>query len=96
MEDSIELAHCFAETATVNDALKSFELKRKPIIEDYQAAAFDSMIWFENAASYMQLPPYDLAFSVMMRSGRVTFEDLKKRDSEFVAAYQVNLEESNK
>jgi len=96
MEDSIELAQCFAETASVNDALRSFELKRKPVIEDYQAAAFDSMIWFENAASYMHLAPYELALSVMMRSGRVSFEDLKSRDSEFVAAYQVNLEESNK
>jgi anthraniloyl-CoA monooxygenase len=96
MEDSIELAECFAQTPTVNDALRSFELKRKPIIEDYQAAAFDSMVWFENAASYMHLSPYDLAFSVMMRSGRVTFEDLKKRDPKFVAAYEVNLVESNK
>jgi len=96
MEDAIDLAQSFAEASTVSDALKRFELKRKPVIEDYQAAAFDSMIWFENAASYMHLTPYELALSVMMRSGRVSFEDLKSRDPEFVAAYQVNLEESNK
>jgi anthraniloyl-CoA monooxygenase len=93
MEDSIELAQCFAETATVSEALKSFQLKRKPVIEDYQAAAFDSMIWFENAASHIHLSPYELAFSVMMRSGRVGFEDLKKRDPEFVEGY---LESSRK
>ena len=88
MEDSIELAQCFAETATVSDALKSFELRRKPVIEDYQAAAFDSMIWFENAASHMHLPPYELALSVMTRSGRVSFEELKKRDPAFVEQYR--------
>jgi anthraniloyl-CoA monooxygenase len=87
MEDAIELAQCFGQTASVTNALKSFELKRKPIIEDYQAAAFDSMLWFENAASYMHLSPYELAFSVMMRSGRVGFEDLKKRDPVFVEKY---------
>ena len=87
MEDSIELAQCFAETATVSEALKIFERRRRPVIEDYQAAAFQSMIWFENAASQMTLTPYKLALSVMMRSGRVSFEDLKKRDPEFVAQY---------
>jgi anthraniloyl-CoA monooxygenase len=90
MEDAIELAQCFAETATVMDALKIFESRRRPVIEDYQAAAFDSMIWFENAASKINLSPYELALSVMMRSGRVTFEDLKKRDPEFVERYLQN------
>jgi hypothetical protein len=36
----------------------------------------------------MHLSPYELAFSVMMRSGRVSFEDLKKRDPEFVEKYR--------
>ena len=90
MEDAIDLAKCLAEAPTVRDALKSFELKRKPVIEDYQDAAFDSMIWFENAASYMHLSPYELAFSAMMRSGRVGFEDLKKRDPVFVERYLEN------
>jgi len=93
MEDAIELAQCFAKTQTVNDALRSFELRRKPVIEDYQAAAFESMSWFENASRYMHLESYELAFSVMMRSGRVRFEDLKKRDPEFVERY---LESSQK
>jgi len=92
IEDAIDLGQCFTETAPVAEALKSFELKRKPVIEDYQAAAFGSMIWFENAASYMNLSPYELAFSAMMRSGRVSFEDLKKRDPEFVERYLIELE----
>ena len=54
------------------------------MIEDYQAAAFESMKWFENAAHYMHLTPTELAMSVMMRSGRVSYEDLKKRDPQFI------------
>ena len=45
------------------------------------------MVWFENAARYVGLNPIDLAFSVMTRSGRVSYEDLKQRDPIFIAKY---------
>lgn len=84
MEDAIALAQEFQKTSVVNEALSEFTKTRRPVIEDYQAAAFESMKWFENAAQYMHLTPLELAFSVMMRSGRVSYEDLKKRDPEFI------------
>ena len=84
MEDAIALAQAFRETTDVRTALESFTATRRPVIEDYQAAAFESMRWFENAAQYMSLSPMELAFSVMTRSGRVSYEDLKKRDPEFI------------
>ena len=84
MEDAIALAQAFRETTEVRTALESFTTTRRPVIEDYQAAAFESMKWFENAAQYMSLSPMELAFSVMTRSGRVSYEDLKKRDPEFI------------
>src|SRR5687768_8256940 len=87
MEDAIALAHAFQQTSDVNKALASFTAARRPVIEDYQAAAFESMKWFENAAQYMHLSPMDLAFSLMTRSGRVSYEDLKKRDPEFIHQY---------
>jgi anthraniloyl-CoA monooxygenase len=91
MEDAIALAESFQQTSDVQTALKHFEQTRKPVIEEYQSAAFESMLWFENARQYMHLSPADLAFSVMTRSGRVTYEDLKKRDAEFIKSF----EESN-
>ena len=84
MEDAIALAQAFREATDVRTALESFTATRRPVIEDYQAAAFESMKWFENAASYMHLTPMELAFSVMTRSGRVSYEDLKRRDPEFI------------
>src|SRR5215470_4948436 len=63
MEDAIALAECFQQSANVSEALAEFAAKRRPVIEDYQAAAFESMIWFENAARYMHLSPIELAFS---------------------------------
>jgi anthraniloyl-CoA monooxygenase len=88
MEDAIALAESFEASTTVAEALKHFTDTRRPVIEDYQAAAFESMRWFENAAQYMHLTPMDLAFSVMMRSGRVSYEDLKKRDPQFIQRYE--------
>ena len=87
MEDAIALAQSFQETSDVSKALSNFTGTRRPVIEDYQAAAFESMKWFENAAQYTHLNPMELAFSVMMRSGRVSYEDLKKRDPEFIDRY---------
>ena len=88
MEDAIALHQCFKKTAKVENALSRFELTRKPVIEEYQAAAYESMRWFENARQYMNLSPVDLAYALMTRSGRVNFEDLKKRDPDFIAAYE--------
>ncbi|HKG81389.1 MAG TPA: FAD-dependent monooxygenase, partial [Pyrinomonadaceae bacterium] len=88
IEDAIALAESFQQTTNVNEALTLFTTKRRPVIENYQAAAFESMIWFENASSYMHLGAMELAFTLMMRSGRVTYEDLKRRDIEFIQQYE--------
>ena len=84
LEDAIALANCLKSDTDLDQALLSFETTRRPVIEDYQAAAFESMTWFENARDYMHLSPVELAFSLMTRSGRVSYEDLQQRDSEFI------------
>ena len=89
IEDAIALAESFQATSNVNEALTDFTSKRRPVIQDYQAAAFESMLWFENAATYMHLSPLELAYSLMTRSGRVSYEDLKRRDPEFIRQYEL-------
>ena len=88
MEDAIALASCFRQAATVVEALQNFERTRKPLIEDYQTAAYESMLWFENARDYMNLSPIEVAYSLMTRSGRVDRDELMKRDPEFIASYE--------
>jgi anthraniloyl-CoA monooxygenase len=91
IEDAIALAESFQQNANVHEALTHFTETRRPVILDYQAAAFESMLWFENAASYMHLSPLELAFSLMTRSGRVSYEDIKRRDPAFIRAYESAL-----
>jgi anthraniloyl-CoA monooxygenase len=88
MEDAIALKKSFDETLDVAAALKQFEKVRRPVIEAYQAAAYESMVWFEQAREYMHLTPIELAYVLMTRSGRVDRESLRRRDPEFVAAYE--------
>ncbi|HEY0003969.1 MAG TPA: FAD-dependent monooxygenase [Pyrinomonadaceae bacterium] len=88
LEDSIALAKAFDENADVETALREFERARRPIIEEYQEAAYESLVWFENAAGYMHLAPLPFAYSLMTRSKRINHENLKKRDPQFIAAYE--------
>ena len=88
MEDAIALKQGCDETTDVSMALQRFEEVRRPVIEDYQAAAYESMLWFENARDYMQLSPIELAYVLMTRSGRIDRETLRRRDPAFIAAYE--------
>jgi anthraniloyl-CoA monooxygenase len=90
LEDAIALFECFGRTQTVAAALREFASSRKPVIEEYQAAAYESMRWFENARQYLKLSPIELALALMMRSGRVSYEDLKRRDPEFISNYEAS------
>ena len=90
MEDAIGLAESFQLNASVSEALAHFENTRRPVIEDYQAAAFESMRWFENAGEHMHLSPIELAYVLMTRSGRVSYEDLKRRDPAFISEYELS------
>lgn len=88
MEDAIALTTSFQGHNDVTAALLEFESTRKPYIEEYQAAALESMLWFENLRQYINLSPIELTYSLMMRSGRVDHAELKKRDAAFVASYE--------
>jgi anthraniloyl-CoA monooxygenase len=84
MEDAITLAECLTANEQLSIALSQFETRRKPVIEEYQAAAYESMLWFENARHYMHLDPLELTYSLMTRSGRVDDDELRKRDPTFM------------
>jgi anthraniloyl-CoA monooxygenase len=88
MEDAIALKASFDERSDVAGALRRFEEVRRPVIEQYQAAAYESMVWFEQARNYMHLAPIELAYVLMTRSGKVDRESLRRRDPEFVASYE--------
>jgi anthraniloyl-CoA monooxygenase len=91
LEDAIALSRAFDQTSTVADALTEFERARKPVVEEYQRAAYESLSWFENVKDYIHLAPLPFAFSLMTRSKKIDYENLRRRDPAFVAAYEASL-----
>jgi anthraniloyl-CoA monooxygenase len=87
LEDSIALARCFKSHPGVEAALAEFQNVRKPIVDEYQEAAYSSLLLFENAQKELQLDPIPFAYKLMTRSKKIDYENLKQRDPEFIAAY---------
>jgi anthraniloyl-CoA monooxygenase len=84
MEDAIVLAQKLASEPTRTDAFVAYEAERKPIVERTQAAALDSLTFFENTARYSHFDPWQFAFRLMTRSKRIGYENLEVRDAAYV------------
>ena len=87
MEDAIGLVDAFKkEGLDVKRALARYETEQRPQVERVQHAAQTSLEWFENAARYTKQSPLQFTFNLMTRSKRITWENLRVRDSKLVAA----------
>ncbi|MGE0874604.1 MAG: FAD-dependent monooxygenase [Burkholderiales bacterium] len=72
LEDAIALDKALAVAGEdVQQALERFEAQRRPVVEKIVAAARQSSYWYERLAEKMQLPPWQLAYDYMTRSGRM-------------------------
>ncbi len=85
MEDALALAACLHEQDGVSDALAAYEAERRPVVSSTQRAAQASLEWFENIGQYADQDPHQFAFNIVTRSRRVTYDNLRLRDPEFVA-----------
>ena len=88
MEDALALAACLHEHDSVPKALAAYQEERKPVVESTQRAAQASLEWFENIGMYADQDPDEFVFNLLTRSRRITFENLKDRDTEFAARIQ--------
>ena len=86
MEDALALAACLHEQPDVDTALAAYEDERRPVVVSTQRAAQASLEWFENLEQYVHQEPLQFAFNIMTRSRRVTHDNLRLRDPEFVAS----------
>jgi anthraniloyl-CoA monooxygenase len=85
MEDALALAACLHEQDTLPAALTTYETERKAVVLSTQRAAQASLEWFENLGQYVHQDPIQFGFNIMTRSRRVTYDNLRLRDPEFVA-----------
>jgi anthraniloyl-CoA monooxygenase len=85
MEDSLALAACVLEYSTMADAIKAYDEERLPVIKSTQRSAQASLEWWEELAQYTGQDFEQFVFNLMTRSRRITYDNLKDRDPQFVA-----------
>jgi anthraniloyl-CoA monooxygenase len=84
LEDSIALAESLAGAEDVPSALVAYEADRRDAVLSLQRAAQASLEWFEETERYQDLAPIQFGFSLLTRSLRITHEDLRERDPDYV------------
>ena len=84
MEDAIALAGQFAQTNNVSEALKGYENERRLIVEKTQAAAQDSLLFFEHTSRYKDFDPLQFSFRLLTRSKKIGYDNLRVRDAAYV------------
>jgi anthraniloyl-CoA monooxygenase len=92
LEDAIELADTFErlghEVQGMPEVMTAYQATRSIEVLKIQNAARNSTEWFENVARYVNLPPQQFAYSLLTRSQRISHENLRLRDAEFVSGYE--------
>jgi anthraniloyl-CoA monooxygenase len=88
MEDAIALARHVSKSGDLRESLENYQNERMTEALRLQNAARNSMEWFEHVKRYMHLPPEQFAYSLLTRSQRVSHENLRLRDSTYVAGVE--------
>lgn len=96
MEDAIQLAASLQKHPRVEEALVAYEAERRPVVERTQKAAQDSLVFFENIKRYRSQSSVQFAFNLLTRSKRITYDNLKVRDSSFVSRVEAEFAKGKK
>lgn len=89
LEDAIELCNTLkAKQGDLRAGLAHYEDVRGVEVLKIQNAARNSTEWFENVARYAALEPEQFAYSLLTRSQRISHENLRVRDPQWLADYE--------
>ena len=84
MESAISLVdHVMAES-DIKTAFEKYEAARRLEVLRLQSAARNSLEWFEDVERYLHLDPVQLNYSMLTRSQRISHENLRERDPEWL------------
>jgi anthraniloyl-CoA monooxygenase len=88
MEDAIALAEYFQETGdNVDAALEMYQSIRKDEADRLQRTAVVSLSWFEHIDRYANAQSAEqFTFNMMCRAKRMTYENLRLRDPQYIAS----------
>ena len=85
MEDAIALAGLLVADHPMDQPSIATRRSRRPEVESLQRAAKASRNWFEGADRYRSLDPEQFVFSMLTRSQRITYDNLRVRDPGYMS-----------
>ena len=92
LEDAISLARHLDSDLALPRALRAYQAEREVEALKLQSAARNAMVWFENAPRYVEaFDTKQLNYSMLTRSQRVSHENLRLRDKEWLESYEKHL-----
>ncbi len=84
LESAIDLADRLHSNATMEEAFACYEDERRLEVLRLQSAARNSLEWFEEIDRYLDLAPTQFAYSLLTRSQRISHENLRLRDKDWL------------
>ncbi len=87
-EDAIRLARALTDKDDLDAGLAAYEAERRIEVLKLQSAARNSTEWFETVDRYTNLDPLQFTYSLLTRSQRVSHENLRLRDPNFLEAVE--------
>lgn len=89
LEDAIELHRCLlAKNLNLVEGLDHYEAVRSVEVAKIQNAARNSTEWFESISRYENFEPEQFAYSLLTRSQRISHENLRVRDSNWLEGFE--------
>ena len=84
LESAIALADYLHSEDDIDSAFSKYEEARRLEVLRLQSAARNSLEWFEDIERYLNLSPIQFNYSLLTRSQRLSHENLRMRDGEWL------------
>ena len=93
LEDAIDLSNAFSSQpdADIASVLQAYEARRSVEVLKIQNAARNSTAWFEQVKRYVHMPIEQFTYSLLTRSQRISHENLRLRDRDWLQSYEAWL-----
>jgi anthraniloyl-CoA monooxygenase len=83
-DSAIALADYLHSEPTMEGAFQRYQDERRVEVLRLQSAARNSLEWFERVERYLDMAPMQFAYSLLTRSQRISHENLRLRDPEWL------------
>jgi len=84
IDSAIALADYLHGEPTMERAFERYQEERRVEVLRLQSAARNSLEWFEEVDRYLDMPPVQFAYSLLTRSQRISHENLRRRDPDWL------------